>query len=369
MSVPQLDLKAQYQTIKSEIDAAIADVVASQHFILGEKVKNFEREMAEYYQIPQTLGVASGSDALLISLRGIDLQPGDEVITCPLTFIASGSMITLLGAVPVFIDIDPATYTIDVNQIEKRITSRTKAILPIHLYGQPANMTAIMKIAQKHHLFVIEDACQAVGAKHFGRNVGTIGNTGTLSFFPSKNLGGYGDGGMVLINHEADYEKLRKLRTHGGAHKYYNEMLGYNSRLDAIQAAILSVKLKYLDQWNAARRKRAYFYNELFKDVEQIITPVEAKGNECVYHQYTIRVPREKREPLFTHLKDKQIGVQIYFPVPLHLQQCFAYLGYKTGDLPEVEKAVSEIISLPIYPEITDSQQEEVAETIINFLG
>jgi len=363
MQVPLLDLKAQYATIKDEIKAAINEVLESQYFILGPKVEQFEEKIAEYCNTKYAIGVASGTDALLISLMVLDVGHGDEVITTPYTFFATAGSISRLGAKPVFVDIDPKTYNINPGLIEEKITDKTKAIIPVHLYGQCAEMDTILEIAEKHGLYVIEDAAQAIGAKYKERKAGSMGDMGCLSFFPSKNLGGYGDGGMVVTNNSELAEKVRVLRVHGAKPKYHHSMVGLNSRLDAIQAAVLLVKLKYLDDWSEARRENAEVYNHLFAETD-VVTPYVEDYNEHIYNQYIIRV--KDRDRVRDYLKEQDIGTSIYYPVSLHLQECYADLGYKEGDLPESEKAAKETLALPIYPELTPEQQEYVVEAIKN---
>jgi len=363
MNVPLLDLKAQFKPMKNEIMAAVEEIFDTQYFILGPTVNNFEKQCAEYVGTKFALGVSSGTDALIIALMALDIQPGDEIITTPYTFFATAGSIARLGAIPVFVDIDPATYNIDVSKIEDVITEKTKAIIPVHLYGQCVDIDPIMDIAKKHNLFVVEDAAQAIGSKNKGRNSGTFGDFGCFSFFPSKNLGGAGDGGLVTTNDEKLYDKLVKLRNHGSHPKYYHPMIGGNFRLDALQAAVLSIKLKYLNEWHEGRRKNAEFYDNAFTATPQIITPVITEDNYSIYNQFVIRVPN--RDQVVEKLREANIGCDIYYPVPLHLQKCFDYLGYKNGDFTESEKAANETIALPIYPELTDEQQQYVVDTVV----
>jgi dTDP-4-amino-4,6-dideoxygalactose transaminase len=365
MKVPFLDLKRQYNAIKKEIDEAVFSVLSNTQFILGPEVKNFEEKVAAYCGTKFATGVASGTDALLLSLRACGVNPGDEIITTGFSFFASAGVISRLGANPVFVDIDPETYNINPDQIEKKITPKTKAIMPVHLFGQCADMDPIMDIAKRHSLKVVEDAAQAIGAEYKGRKAGAIGDFGCFSFFPSKNLGGAGDGGMVVTNDPDMAEMVRVLRVHGSKPKYYHSIVGYNSRLDTIQAAILSVKLKYLDEWTKKRRKHAEVYNSALKDLE-MITPKEESFNYHIYNQYTIAV--KNRDELRNYLKEKQIGHDIYYPVPLHLQECYKFLGYKKGDLPVSEKKAEEVVSIPIYPELTEDEQEYVITTIKEFM-
>ena len=365
MQVPLLDLKAQYATIKDEIKAAIDEVLESQYFILGPKVQQFEEEIAKYCNVQHAVGVASGSDALLLALMAIDVGYGDEVITTPYTFFATAGAISRLGAKPVFVDIDPKTYNINPELIYEKITDKTKAIIPVHLYGQCADMDPILEIGKKYNLCIIEDAAQAIGAEYKGKKAGSMGDMGCLSFFPSKNLGGYGDGGMVITNNAELAEKIRVLRVHGAKPKYYHSLIGLNSRLDALQAAVLSVKLKYLDGWSKARIKNAENYNQLLKDTN-VITPYTEPYNYHIYNQYIIRVG--KRNELQTFLKERNIGTEIYYPVSLHLQRCYADLGLKEGDFPESEKAAQKTLALPIYSELTKEQQTVVIAAIREFM-
>jgi len=361
MNVPFLDLKRQYSFIKEELDQAVFSVLSHAKFIMGPEVKAFEEKVAEYCGAKSAIGVASGTDALLLSLRAGGVGSGDEVITTGFSFFATAGVITRLGATPVFVDIDPDTYNMAPDEIKKKITPKTKAIMPVHLYGQCVDMDPITEIAKKHNLKVVEDAAQAIGAKYKGKKAGTFGDFGCFSFFPSKNLGAAGDGGMVVTNDQKMNELLRMLRVHGAKPKYYHSIVGYNSRLDTIQAALLSVKLKYLDRWTEKRREHAEIYNVAFKDLD-IVTPKEEEFNYHIYHQYTIAV--KNRDGLREVLKENQIGHDVYYPVPLHLQECYRHLGYKEGDLPVIEKKAMEVISLPIYPELTKEEQSFVIETI-----
>jgi dTDP-4-amino-4,6-dideoxygalactose transaminase len=361
MNVPFLDLKRQYDSIKEEIDQAVSGVLAHAKFIMGPEVKAFEEKVAEYCGAKSAVGVASGTDALLLSLRACGVGPGDEVITTDFSFFATAGVITRLGATPVYVDIDPDTYNIDPGQIEKSITPKTKAIMPVHLYGQCADMDPIMDVAKRHNLKVVEDAAQAIGSKFKGKKAGTLGHFGCFSFFPSKNLGAAGDGGMIVTSDPKMDELLRMLRVHGAKPKYYHSIVGYNSRLDTLQAAILEVKLKYLDGWTQKRREHAKVYNQAFAG-SGIITPKEEEFNYHIYHQYTIAV--KNRDGLREVLKEKQIGHDVYYPVPLHLQECYRSLGYKEGDLPVTEAKSREVVSIPIYPELTAEEQSYVIETI-----
>ena len=367
-SFPFLDLKAQYRAIKSEIDAAIQRVMESQQFILGPEVENLEKEIAAYSGARFAITCASGSDALLLALMALEVGPGDEVITSPFTFVATGTAVARLGAGPVFVDIDPSTYNIDPGKIASAITRRTKAIIPVHLFGMSADMDAVRQIANQKGIAVIEDAAQAIGAKYAGQMVGSIGRCGCFSFFPSKNLGGAGDGGMLTTNDQAFAEKLRVLRNHGGHSKYECEVIGVNSRLDALQAAILRVKLRHLDSWAEGRQRNAARYAQLFKEIglDTILAlpRVQPKCNH-VYNQYVIRPPQ--RDQLKAHLRDCGVPSDIYYPLPLHLQRAFAYLGYKPGDLPESEAASREVLALPIFPEMSIEQQNLVVDSIASF--
>ena len=371
MKVPLLDLKAQYATIKEDIDAAVADVLASQYFILGPKVKECEEAIAQYSNCEHAIGVSSGTDALLISLMAEEIGPGDEVITSPYTFFATAGCIARLGATPVFVDIDPATYNIDPSSIERAITDKTKAIIPVHLYGQAADMGPILEIAERHGLIVIEDGAQAIGAEYEGRRAGSMGHYGCFSFFPSKNLGGAGDGGMVVTNDAGRAEKLTQLRAHGSNPKYYHKIIGGNFRLDALQAAVVLVKLGHLDAWTSARQANAARYDKLLADTGLVesgtLTPPTVATSRHIFNQYVVRVPR--RDELRAFLKDKDIGNEVYYPVPLHLQECFAYLGYGAGSCPESEKAADTTIALPVYPEVTDEQATYVVACVNEFLG
>lgn len=361
MQVPLLDLKRQYRSIKNELDQAVLSVLADTKFIMGPEVKSFEEKIAEYCGSKFAIGVASGTDALLLALKACGVESGDEVITTPFSFFATAGVITRLGATPVFVDIDPDSYNIAPDLIEKKITSKTKAIVPVHLYGQCADMDPINQIAKKHDLKVVEDAAQAIGAKYKGKKAGTLGDFGCFSFFPSKNLGAAGDGGMVVTDNPEMADLVRILRVHGAKPKYYHSIVGYNSRLDTLQAAILSVKLRYLDGWTAKRREHVSAYNSAFKGLN-LITPKEEDFNYHIYHQYTIAV--KNREKLSAVLKENQIGHEVYYPVPLHLQKCYQSLGYKEGDLPVAERKAREVISLPIYPELTVEEQNFVIENV-----
>jgi len=360
--IPPLDLRAQWLSIKDEISAAINAVVESQHFILGPQVQALEEEVAKYCGTKFAVGVASGTDALLLALHAAGVGPGDEVLLPTFSFIATADSVSLLGAIPVFVDIEPSTFAIDAAQLEAKITPRTRAIIPVHLYGHPADMDPINFVAQRRNLKVIEDNAQAIGAEYKDRKTGGLGDLGCISFFPSKNLGAYGDGGMIVTNSETYSTHLRILRNHGSPKKYYATEQGWNSRLDEIQAAILRVKLRHLDNWGVARRKNANSYTKLLKGVPGIVTPVEAPSAEHVYHQYTIRVPN--RDRVQSALAEQGIGTTVYYPTPMHLQPLFANLGYREGDLPQAEQAAKEVLSLPIYAELTNEQIHRVVAAI-----
>ena len=365
MNIPLLDLRAQYTSIKADVDAAIAEVMQSQHFILGPKVEQCEKTIAAYSACSHAVGVSSGSDALLACLMAENIGPGDEVITTPYTFFATVGAIARVGATPVFVDIDPETYNIDAPQISSKITNRTRAIIPVHLYGQMADMETVMEVADAYGLVVIEDAAQAIGAEHKGRRAGSIGHYGCFSFFPSKNLGAAGDGGMVVTNDADRAERLRRIRAHGSKPKYYHKLIGGNFRLDALQAAVVSAKLPHLDDWTAARQRNARKYNELFAAVGLPIRPPAVVVERHIFNQYVIRV--SERDQLQAFLKQKGVGTEVYYPVPLHRQECFAYLGHAAGAFPESEQAAEQTLALPVYPELTDSQARYVVDCVCEF--
>lgn len=372
IAVPALDLKAQYRTIRDEVEPVVRQVLESQYFVLGPEVSGLEAEVAQYCRVPHAVGCASGSDALLLPLQAWGIGPGDEVITSPYTFFATAGAIWRLGAKPVFVDIEPDTFNIDPARIRAAITPRTKAIIPVHLYGQAAEMDPILSLAQERGLKVLEDAAQAIGAGYKGRPVGTLGQAAALSFYPSKNLGGFGDGGMMTTTDAALAKALARLRVHGMEPKYHHQEVGFNSRLDALQAAVLRVKLRHLDAWTAARRALADDYRRLFLDRgldEWVVLPVERPGHFHVYNQFVIRVPEEIRDSLRAYLTEQRIGSEIYYPIPLHLQTCFASLGHGAGDFPESELAARQTIALPIYPELTAAARQHVVSSIANFLG
>jgi dTDP-4-amino-4,6-dideoxygalactose transaminase len=370
LAVPALDLKAQYRAIRHEIEPVLRAVVESQYFVLGPEVAGLEAEVARYCQAPHAVGCASGSDALLLPLMAWEIGPGDEVITTPYTFFATAGAVWRTGARPVFVDIEPDTYNLDPSRLEAAITPRTKAILPVHLYGQAADMEPILGIARRHGLHVLEDAAQSIGALYRGRPVGTWGDAAAYSFYPSKNLGGFGDGGLMTASDEALARRLARLRVHGMEPKYYHHEVGFNSRLDALQAAILRVKLRHLDAWTAARRRVAQSYRELFRGhgLEGAVTlPVERPDCFHVYNQFVIRVAESLRDPLRAHLSDRRIGTEIYYPIPLHLQDCFAALGYREGAFPLSEAAARQTIALPMYPELSDAALRHVVGSIAEF--
>ena len=358
--IPMVDLRRQYEGIKGEIDAAIREVLDKTQFILGPNVAELEREIADYHGVPHAIGVASGTDALLLALRACDIQPGDEVITTPFTFIATAEVIAILQAKPVFADINDRTYNIDPAGIEKKITPRTRAIIPVHLFGHPADMDAIMDISRRHNLRVIEDCAQAFGALYRSRRVGSIGDFGCFSFFPSKNLACYGDGGMVITRDQDMAQKIRFLRNHGSRVKYHHDLLGYNSRLDEIQAAILRVKMRRIEEWNEGRRRAAGLYRAVIRR-EDVTIPSEAPDCRHVYHQFTIR--SASRDRIMTNLSSQGIASAVYYPVPLHLQKVFTGMR-GTDDLKVSEVSAAEVLSLPMFPEITEEEVRRVSDVI-----
>lgn len=368
MNIPFVDLKSQYLSIKTEIDSAIADVIEKTSFVGGPFLEAFENEFAGFCRARYCIGVGNGTDALFLALRALGVGRGDEVITAANSFIATSEAITMSGARVVFADIDPGTFNIDVSRIEEKITPRTKAIIPIHLYGQPADMDPIIQIAQRHGLKVVEDAAQAHGAEYKGRPIGTIGDAGCFSFYPGKNLGAYGDGGAVVTNDKVLAEKTRMLANHGRVQKYNHEFEGVNSRLDSLQAAILSAKLKHLDEWIARRRANAYRYNDLLKNTF-VRTPLEMEGVKAVYHLYVVMVDRGTRSALQEHLKSAGIGTGIHYPIALPNLKAYQYLGYEESDFPEATSSSGRIVSLPMYPELTEDQISYVSEQIKKFAG
>lgn len=389
MKVPLLDLKPQYKSLKKELDETLIRIAESQYFILGPEVERMEKLLSEYLSCKYSLGVSSGTDALLIALMAIDIKPGDEVIVPTYSFFATAGVVARLNAIPVLVDSDPVTFNMSPSEIEKKITSKTKAIIPVHLFGQSCEMDDIIAIAKKHNIKIIEDAAQAIGTQYKdGRCVGTIGDIGCFSFFPSKNLGCFGDGGLVTTNDSKLAERLRILRVHGGEPKYYHKVIGGNFRLDALQAAIISVKLPHLDSWSEKRRTNAETYNQLFIKAglaseegrtqfdkhNKVLLPkavYKHKASEVknyhIYNQYIIRV--EKRDELRKYLAEKEIGTEIYYPIPFHLQECFSYLNHNRGDFPIAEQQADTSIALPIYPELTDEQLSYVVGTIKEFVA
>ncbi|MCY4612762.1 MAG: DegT/DnrJ/EryC1/StrS family aminotransferase [Nitrospira sp.] len=368
VKVPLLDLQAQFQQIRSEVLAAIEEVCHEQRFILGQRVEAFETAIAEYLECRYAVGVASGSDALLLSLMAAGVKPGDEVITVPFTFFSTAGGISRLYATPVFVDVRADTLTIDPEQIERKITPRTKAIIPVHLFGQCADMECIMELAERRGITVIEDACQSIGASRRGRKSGTFGHSGCFSFFPSKNLGGVGDGGLIVTDDGDLRELLLALRVHGSRSDYHHDHIGLNSRLDALEAAVLRVKLQYLDGWNAQRARNAANYDRLLTEaglLDHVTLPVTDPNNVHVFNQYTLRA--QNRDELMAYLREQEIGHKVYYPVPLHLQECYQPLGYAKGDLPVSEQLAREVLSLPVYPELTDVQMESVVTRISEF--
>lgn len=369
MKVPLIDLRAQYVAIKDQLANAVERVFDSQQFVMGPEVLSLEEEIARYCKVEYGIGCGSGSDALLLTLMALDIGPGDEVVTTPFTFFATGSAIARLNARPVFVDIDPLTYNLDVEQIDAAITSRTRVLLPVHLYGQCADMDKVLAIAKSKDLVVVEDAAQAIGAENRDRRAGSMGLAGCFSFYPTKNLGGAGDGGLITTNDEALASRMRRLRLHGGVTEYEHVEVGINSRLDALQAAVLRVKLSFLDEWSDRRAEKAKVYTELLERANldfKVEPPVVAPERKHIFHQYVVRVP-EHRDTLMQHLKAHDIGTKVYYPIPLHLQECFSYLGYKEGAFPESERAALETLALPLFPEISEEQQQYVVDTIKNF--
>lgn len=368
MRIPILNLKPEIDFFWDELNTAVQEVLCSGQFIMGANVRALEEEIASYLGVKYAIGVNSGTDALVIALRAAGIGQGDEVITTPFSFFATAESISLVGALPVFVDIDPQTFNLDPNLIEQAITPRTKGILPVHLFGQAADMDRIMKLAEKHHLKVIEDVAQAFGGEFNGKKLGTLGDAGCYSFYPTKNLGAYGDGGLIVTNNDQIAENARMLRDHGSRRKYYHEQIGYNSRLDEIQAAILRVKLPHIEEWNEGRRRVAGNYNELLKDAAGIITPYEAPYTRHVYHQYTIRITGGNRDRVKEHLADAGIGSVVYYPYPLH--QLPVYQDRASGrGLPVVEIISKEVLSLPVWPGLDRNAQKEIVEKIKEITG
>jgi dTDP-4-amino-4,6-dideoxygalactose transaminase len=366
VQVPFLDLKAEYATYKSEALRAISEVCESQLFALGPAVAEFEGKIAAYCGSKFAIGVSSGTDALIAGLMAMGMGPGSEVITTPFTFFATAGCIARVGARPVFVDVEADSYNIDARRIEEKITEKTRAIIPVHLFGQMAQMKPIMEIAGRYELAVIEDAAQAIGASQDGTKCGNFGDCGCFSFYPTKNLGGFGDGGLVTTNSKTLAEKIKILRDHGQSPRYFYKVIGGNFRLDSIQAAVLNVKLKYLDEWNEKRRRIAALYDEIFAD-SPVARPKAASNNFSTYNQYTVTVPR--RDELQKFLGENQIGSAVFYPKPLHLQECFSDLGYRQGDMPVAERLCGEVLSLPIYPELTEGQIEYVGKMVLKFYG
>lgn len=359
--IPLLDLKAQYLSIKTEIDAAIKRTVDEQNFIMGEDIRLLEEEVAGYCGTKYGVGVSSGTDALILALRALNIGPGDEVITTPFTFMATAGAISNVGAKPVFCDIEPRTYNIDPSKIESCISKKTKAIIPVHLYGQSADMDPILGIAKKYRLKVMEDNAQAIGATYKGRKTGSIGDVGCISFFPSKNLGAFGDGGMVVTNDAEISDKVRILRVHGSSSRYVHSTIGTNARLDNIQAAVLRVKLRHLDSWADSRRKNASLYNSIFKG-STIIPPYVPSYDTHVYHQYVVKVDSDSRDPLMGLLSKNGVEARVYYPIPLHLQECYKFLGYDKRDFPVSEDCATSVLALPVYPELGQDDIRRIAD-------
>lgn len=369
MNVPLLDLQAQYVSLRDDLQRAVERVMSSQRFVLGEEVRGLEASIADYCGTRHAVGCASGSDALLLALMALDVKAGDEVITTPFSFFATAACITRLGARPVFVDIDARSYNIDPSRVSDAITARTKVIMPVHIYGQCAEMDPLLDLGRRHGIPVVEDAAQAIGATDKDRRAGSLGLIGCFSFYPTKNLGGAGDGGILTTSDDDVAARLRRLRAHGGANEYEHEEVGINSRLDELQAAVLRVKFPSLDKWSDERAQKAARYSELLAQADlsfPLVTPQVRDDGRHIFHQYVLRVPGN-RDALMKHLQQHGIGTKVYYPIPLHLQQCFNYLGYKAGDFPEAESAARDTFALPAYPELTDEQQVYVVETIKSF--
>ncbi len=367
MEVPSLDLKLQHNSIRDEVVQAVTEVLDSQYCIGGPKVEQLEKSVAQYCGCKYAVGTSSGTDAILNALMSLEIGSGDEVITTPFTFFATAGCIVRTGAKPVFVDIDPDTYNIDPAKISKAITKKTKAILPVHLYGQTADMDPILALAQEANIAVIEDAAQAIGATYKGRQAGSMGNCGCFSFYPAKNLGAAGDAGMMVTNDQQFAHTLRLMRNHGDEGTYKHRLVGGNFRLDAIQAAVLLVKLPHLKKWISQRQEIAAYYDKAFAGCDKITRPIVAKDNGCVYYQYTIRVPN--RDQVAEYLQAHGVGCRVYYPLPLHVQECFTRLGYKQGDFPQAERAANEVLSLPIYPELTTEQMDHVIQQVLKAVG
>lgn len=369
MNVPLLDLQAQYESVRDGVRQAVERVLASQRFVLGDEVRQLESSIADYCRTKHAVGCASGSDALLLALMALDVKAGDEVITTPFSFFATAAAIARLGAQPIFVDIDPRSYNIDTSRVADAITPRTKVIMPVHIYGQCAQMDPLLELGKRRGIAVVEDAAQAIGATDNGRRAGSMGLIGCFSFYPTKNLGGAGDGGIVTTSDDQLTQRLRRLRTHGGANEYEHEEVGINSRLDELQAAVLRVKFPSLDKWSEERSRKAEFYSQLLSEADlgfPLVIPQVRPDGRHIFHQYVIRVPGN-RDALMEHLKAHNIGSKVYYPIPLHEQKCFSELGYKRGDFPEAEAAARETFALPAYPELTEAQQVYVVQTIKSF--
>jgi dTDP-4-amino-4,6-dideoxygalactose transaminase len=368
-SIPAFDIKQQYSMIEAEVSAAVLEVLSSGRYIGGPIVANFEQQFADYTGVSECVGCNSGTDALFLALRALNIGAGDEVITTPFTFIATAEVISAVGAVPVFVDIDTTTFNLNVEQVAAAITPKTKAIIPVHLFGQPVDLTALMDVAEAHNLLVVEDCAQSTGASWTGQKVGSIGHIGCFSFYPTKNLGAYGDGGAITTNDPEIAAKLRVLKEHGQKNRYYYEEIGVNSRLDAIQAAILQIKLPYLDIWNNQRRKVASRYHQFLNQIPGIITPQELAGGMGVWNQYTIRVLGNKRDLIRSKLQERGVNTMVYYPHALHLQPVYESLGYKQGQLPVAEQACQEVLSLPMFPELSEEQQDQVIYSLKDCLA
>ncbi len=367
MQVPLLDLKRQWKGLRTDAMAAVAQVLDEQACILGPHVKRFEEQVAEYCGVPHAIGCASGTDAILLALRALEVQDGEEVVTTPYTFFATAGAIVNAKGRPVFVDIDPVTYNIDPARIDEAVSGRTRVLMPVHLFGQCADMDAVNAIAAKHGLGVIEDAAQALGSEDQGRRAGAMGDIGTFSFYPSKNLGGVGDGGMMSTRNAELAARLSSLRTHGGSKTYYHAEVGWNSRLDAVQAAVLAIKLVRLEEWTEGRRANAAFYDEAFAGIESVTTPHVAPGKRHIYNQYVLRTGR--RDDLKAFLGERGVGSAIYYPLSLHQQTCFEYLGYREGQFPESERAARETLSIPVNPDLRSDEREYVADQVRAFYG
>jgi len=367
MTVPMIDLRAQYRRIKADIDAAVAEIFESQAFVGGPVLEAFEQAVGRYVGTSHAVAVASGTDALLLLLKALNLKPGDEIVTSSFSFFATAGAIANAGLTPVFADIDPATCNIHPEALRAAVTPKTKAIVPVHLYGQCADMDPVLEIAREHALPVVEDAAQALGASYKGRPAGSLGHGAAISFYPTKNLGGAGDGGMIVTSSDEMAERVRLLRSHGADTTYFHKIVGTNSRMDAIQAAVLLAKLKYLDQWNQERRERAAYYDEKLAAAPGVITLNTLPGNTHVYHQYVVRIPRRDKARDF--LKNRGISTAVFYPLPLHSQECFRYLNYAEETCPNAVQASREVLALPMFPELTQDQQDEVVSALADFVS